>query len=235
MLVTNSHNRLLSKLRECSGSGVDAVVERRALPRGAILSEAGDDFSHVYFPEDCVLSLLSVLGDGSHVETATIGHEGAFGALASLGRPISSSRCMVQVEGDVSRVPVPWLKAEILSEPKLLELFVRYAQATIFQIQQSAACNASHSVEQRLARWLLEMSHRGDTSRLELTHEFLAGMLGANRATISVAAAALQATGGIAYRRGVLEVTDRDALEAASCECHEAVLQHDALLYPAMT
>ncbi len=88
-------NRLLSRLRECIGSDVDAVVERRALQRGSILSESGDDLTHVHFPEDCVLSLLSVLGDEAHVETANIGHEGAFGALASLGRPISSSRCMV--------------------------------------------------------------------------------------------------------------------------------------------
>jgi CRP-like cAMP-binding protein len=209
-----------------------AVVERIVLQRGTILAEAGDDLLHVYFPEDCVLSLLSVLGNGAHVETATIGREGAFGALASLGRPISSTRCMVQVEGPVSRVTVLWLKSAIHQDPRLLELFVRYVQATVFQIQQSAACNASHGVEKRLARWLLEMSDRAETSHLELTHEFLAGMLGANRATISIAAGALQDLGCISYRRGSVEVLDQGRMKAACCECYAVVREHEALLYP---
>ena len=230
--MLKTQNRLLLALQQHKGSHIESVVERGVLQRGAIIAEAGDDLLHVHFPEDCVLSLLSLLGNGTHIETATIGREGAFGALASLGRPISSTRCMVQVEGPVSKVPVQFLRAATVREPQLLELFIRYVQATIFQIQQSAACNASHGVEKRLARWLLEMSDRGETSRLELTHEFLAGMLGANRGTISIAAGALQEAGCISYRRGNVEVLDQGRLRAACCECYGVVREHEALLYP---
>jgi CRP-like cAMP-binding protein len=233
--MARTPNRLLTGLRGRTGVAVDQMIERIALQRGTILSEAGEHLEFVHFPEDCVLSLLSVLTDGAQVETATIGHEGAFGALASLGRPIASCRCMVQVEGAASRVPVSWLQNEFAREPKLVELFVRYAQATIFQIQQSAACNATHSVERRLARWLLEMSDRGGRARLELTHEFLAGILGANRATVSTAAAALQEAECIAYHRGVIEVLNRKGLESACCECYAAVREHGDLLLGAST
>ncbi len=137
---------------------------------------------------------------------------------------------MVQVEGQFSRVPLQWLRLALQQNATLQEVFARYVQATVFQIQQSAACNASHAVEKRLARWLLEMSDRGDTSRLALTHEFLAGMLGANRATISVAAAALQDAGCISYRRGCVAILDRARLQSACCECYASVREHEAIL-----
>jgi CRP-like cAMP-binding protein len=224
--MATTQNRLLLLLIDQLGEQADANVDQVTLQRGSILCDAGDDLQFAYFPEDCVLSLLSVLIDGTQVETATIGNEGGFGALASMGCPIASSRCMVQVEGAASRVPTRWLRQACVQVPFLSDLFVRYAQITIFQIQQSAACNALHPVEKRLARWLLEMSDRGDTERLALTHEFLAGILGANRATISIAAAALQDAGHIVYRRGTIDIQDRLGLEAACCECYAAVSNH---------
>jgi CRP-like cAMP-binding protein len=134
------------------------------------------------------------------------------------------------VARQISRVPLQWQRLALQQNPTLQEVFARYVQATVFQIQQSAACNASHEVEKRLARWLLEVSDRGDTSCLALTHEFLTGMLGANRATISVAAAALQDAGCIAYRRGCVAVLDRARLQSACCECSASVRDHEAIL-----
>ncbi len=195
-----------------------------------VIYDAGDLFDFVYFPEDCVLSLLTVLADGVQIETATIGREGAFGTLASMGHPMATGRCMVQVGGRASRIAVTWLREQCDSHPVLRDLLIRYTQMTLAQVQQSAACNALHSVEARLARWLLEMSDRGGTERLDLTHEFLAGMLGANRATVSVAAASLQLAGCIGYRRGTINIRDRSGLEAACCECYGTVRRHAMMI-----
>jgi Crp-like helix-turn-helix domain len=188
--------------------------------RGKILAEAVDDLLHVHFPENCALSLLSPVGNGAHVETATGGCQGALGVLASMGRPIASSRCTVQVEGPITWETMQWLKFATKHESQLLKLFVSCVQATVFQIQQSTTCNASHSVQKQLAPWLLEMSNRAETSHLELTHEFLAGMLGANRAKISFATVALQDLGCISIRRGRVEVLDKGRLKAACRECY---------------
>jgi CRP-like cAMP-binding protein len=223
-------NRFLERLTQGERTHIGGVSERVTLRRGDLLCDAGDALQYAYFPEECVLSLLAVLSDGTQIEIATIGHEGAFGTLASMGNPIASCRCMVQVEGDATRIPTSWLRTACARDPKLIDHFVRYAQVTSFQVQQSAACNALHPVEARLSRWLIEMSDRGDTDRLALTHEFLASILGANRATVSVAAASLQERGCIVYRRGAIAIQDRAGLESACCECYAAVRDHTELL-----
>ena len=228
--MTTTSNHFLGRLTQGEKTHIGSVFERVTLRRGDLLCDAGDNLRFAYFPEDCVLSLLAGLSDGTQIEIATIGHEGAFGTLASLGNPIASCRCIVQVEGDATRLPTSWLRSACARDPELVDHFARYAQVTIFQIQQSAACNALHSVEARLSRWLMEMSDRGDTDRLALTHEFLASMLGANRATVSVAAASLQDRGYIVYRRGAIAIQDRAGLESACCECYASVRDHTALL-----
>ena len=152
----------------------------------------------------------------------------AFGALSCMGSGIAASRCLVQVGGRAARIVIERIRAEIDASAGLRAIFIRYAEVTLFQVQQSAVCNALHPVEARLARWLLEMADRAVSDHLALTHEFLAGILGANRSTISLAAGALQTAGCISYRRGVIDIVDRRGLEGASCECYEAVRQHTA-------
>lgn len=223
-------NRFLERHSLGERAHIAGAAECITLRRGDVLCHAGDTLRYAYFPEDCVLSLLAVLSDGTQIEIATIGHEGAYGTLASIGSPIASSRCLVQVEGVATRVASSWLRSECTRDPRLVDHFVRYTQATSFQVQQSAACNALHPVEARLARWLMEMSDRGDTDHLALTHEFLASILGANRATVSVAAASLQVAGYIIYRRGAIAIQNRAGLEAACCECYAAVREHNELL-----
>ncbi len=216
-------NQLLLRLDEDARTRIEASLESVPLQRGTILCEAGEILQHVYFPETCVLSLLTVLIDGTQIETATIGQEGAFGALASMGSKLAYSRCMVQFGGQVSRIDVRRLRTELDQSAALREIFIRYAEATIYQVQQSAACNALHPVEARLSRWLLEMSDRAANDRLPLTHEFIAEFLGANRTTVSLAAAALQSAELISYQRGFIDIQDRRGLEGAACECYASV------------
>ena len=206
---------------------VESALESFTLQRGTILCEAGEVLEYVYFPETSVLSLLTVLTDGTQIETATIGQEGAFGALASMGSTLAYSRCMVQFGGQVSRIDVRRMRTELDQSTALREIFVRYAEATLFQVQQSAACNALHPVEARLSRWLLEMSDRAATDRLPLTHEFIAEFLGANRTTVSLAAAALQSAEFISYQRGFIDILDRRGLESAACECYASVREQE--------
>jgi CRP-like cAMP-binding protein len=216
-------NQLLLRLDEDARTLIEASLESVPFQRGTILCEAGDILQHVYFPETCVLSLLTVLVDGTQIETATIGQEGSFGALASMGSNLAYSRCMVQFGGLASRIDVRKMRSELERSADAREVFIRYAEATVFQIQQSAACNALHPVEARLSRWLLEMSDRSGTNRLPLTHEFLAEFLGANRTTVSLAAAALQSAELISYQRGFIDIQDRRGLEGAACECYASV------------
>jgi CRP-like cAMP-binding protein len=224
-------NKLLARLDEDSRIRIEAALETVALQRGTILCEAGEGLEHVYFPKTSVLSMLTVLIDGTQIETATIGQEGAFGAVASMGSALAFSRCMVQFGGLASRIDIRRMRTELELSVTVRETFIRYAEATIFQVQQSAACNALHPVEARLSRWLMEMSDRAATDRLPLTHEFIAEFLGANRTTVSLAAAALQTAGFISYQRGSIDIQDRAGLERASCECYASVRDQTARIW----
>lgn len=220
-------NELLMRIADDARARIGSSLEPLTLQRGAILCEAGEALEYVYFPETSVLSLLTVLTDGTQIETATIGQEGAFGALASMGNVLAYGRCMVQFGGQMSRIDIRRMRTGLDQSASLREIFVRYAEATIFQVQQSAACNALHPVEARLSRWLLEMSDRAATDPLPLTHEFIAEFLGANRTTVSLAAAALQAAEFISYQRDFIDILDRRGLEGAACDCYAAVREQE--------
>src|SRR5882672_10518605 len=188
-----------------------------------LLHKPGEHIEYVYFPGGGFLSIVTVLEDGSMVEVATIGREGAIGVMAVLdGTPVSSAS-MVQGESDACyRMTADAFRREMDRRDAFYELMTRYSQALVGFIMQSTACNAVHSVEQRLARWLLMAQDRMGTDEFPLTQEFVAMMLGATRPTVTIVAGTLQRAGLITYHRGHVTILDREKLESASCECYRA-------------
>src|SRR4030095_15002233 len=176
---------------------------------------------HVYFPGGGFASMVTVLKDGSMVEVATIGREGMLGASAALNGDPSPAATMVQAETDTCyKMAIDVFHSEMNRQGPFQHLIARYAQALTGFIMQSTACNAVHSVEQRLARWLLMAHDRVGKDEFPLTQEFVAMMLGASRPTVTIVAGTLQKAGLITYHRGLITIIDRDKLESASCECY---------------
>jgi CRP-like cAMP-binding protein len=229
-------NRLLGALETASRTRIDSHLEPVSLKLGVIVCEAGGLLKHAYFPQGSVLSLLTVLENGSAIETANIGREGAFGLFAAMYSRASFNRCLVQLEGDMVRCPIDLLKSEFRRSEHVRDLFVSYSETLLSQVQQTVACNAMHTTEEKICRWLLMMHDRAEGEALPYTHEFLSQMLGANRKSVTLAAQSMQTAGLISYRRGKIQVLDRPGLEKASCECYAIVRERfDAFLTPPST
>jgi CRP-like cAMP-binding protein len=226
-------NWLIGALEPVSRKRIDPHLEPVKLKLGAIVCEAGGLLKHAYFPQGAVLSLLTVLENGSAIETANIGREGGFGLFAAMYSRVSFNRCLVQLEGGIVRCPIELLQSEFKHSEYVRNLFVSYSETLLSQVQQSVACNAMHPTEERMCRWLLMMHDRAEGEALPYTHEFLSHMLGANRKSVTLAARSLQTAGLISYRRGRIQVLDRAGLEKASCECYAVVKERfDAFLTP---
>jgi CRP-like cAMP-binding protein len=226
-------NQLLGALETASRKRIEPHLEPIKHKLGHIVCEAGGLLKHAYFPQGGVLSLLTVLEDGSAIETANIGREGAFGLFAAMYSRTSFNRCLVQLEGSMVRCPIELLRSEFQRSEHVRDLFVSYSETLLAQVQQTVACNAMHSTEERVCRWLLMMHDRAEGEALPYTHEFLSHMLGANRKSVTLAAQSLQTAGLISYRRGKIQVLDRPGLEKASCECYAIVKDRfDAFLTP---
>ena len=200
------------------------------LSRNEVLCVPGAAVEYAWFPLSAVLSVVTVMADGHEVEACTIGHESAYGLLNSLGAPNALDRVIAQVPGQAIKIPTSRLNAAAGLSLQLTDLIVRHAQAAIAQTQQSVACNAVHSVEQRLCRWLLMTQDRARDSRVKLTQEFLGFMLGVQRTTVTMSAKRLQAAGLIRYSRGRIEILDRDGLLAGACECYCSVMEKHAMV-----
>jgi CRP-like cAMP-binding protein len=229
-------NRLLGAIKAASLQRIDPHLEFIELELGAVVCEAGGLLRHAYFPQGAVLSLLTVLENGSAIETANIGREGAFGLFAAMYSRVSFNRCLVQLEGGMLRCPIELLQAEFKRSEHVRDLFVSYSETLLSQVQQTVACNAMHTTEERMCRWLLMMHDRADGEALPYTHEFLSHMLGANRKSVTLAALSMQSAGLISYRRGRIQVLDRRGLEKAACECYAIVKERfDAFLTPPST
>lgn len=223
-------------MEPASRKRIDPHLQPIKLKLGAVVCEAGGLLKHAYFPQGTVLSLLTVLENGSAIETANIGREGAFGLFAAMYSRVSFNRCIVQLEGHMARCPIEFLQSEFKNSEHVRDLFVSYSETLLSQIQQTVACNAMHSTEERMCRWLLMMHDRAGGETLTYTHEFLAHILGANRKSVTLAAQSMQAAGLISYRRGTIQVLDRAGLEEASCECYAIVRERfDAFLKPPAT
>ena len=215
---------------------IDPHLEPVKPKLGAVVCEAGGLLRHAYFPQGAVLSLLTVLEDGSAIETANIGREGAFGLFAAMYSRVSFNRCLVQLEGGMVRCPIELLQSEFKRSEHVRDLFVSYSETLLSQVQQTVACNALHATEERMCRWLLMMHDRADGEALPYTHEFLSHMMGANRKSVTLAAQSMQKAGLISYTRGQIQVLDRPGLEKAACECYAIVkARFDAFLSPPST
>ena len=205
------------------------------LRHGEVLFDWGEEFRHVYFPHDGIVSLVVTMREGHTLEAGIVGREGVLGFAAALGERRSLTRDVVQAPGRASRLEVVQLEAALAAAPGLRRLCLCFVQALFGQIVQAVACNALHPAEARLCRWLLMFQdRRGGGTTLNLTQDYLAEMLGVQRTTVSLIAGKVQQAGLIRYRRGVIEILDRAGLERASCECYAAVRDHYGRLLPSV-
>lgn len=216
-------NLLLTSLPDADYARVASNLDIVPLKLKDLLHRPGQPAQHVYFPGGGFCSVLTVLEDGGMVEVATIGREGMLGVFAAQDGHPATSVTMVQGASDTCyRMTVDAFRAEMDRRGAFNDLLTHYAQALVGFIMQSTACNAVHSVEQRLARWLLMAQDRMEGDEFPLTQEFVAMMLGATRPTVTVVAGTLQRAGLITYHRGLVTIVNREKLEAASCECYRA-------------
>jgi CRP-like cAMP-binding protein len=196
-----------------------------------VLYEPGRPIGAVYFPLSACISRVIVLADGSSLETALIGNEGLVGLPLYLGIPADTAQAIVQVPGTALRLGAADFRAAVAQDPALPPVLGRYTQFCVSQLGLTAACNALHAVEERCARWLLQLQDRVQRAEFPLTQEFLAALLGVRRPSVTLAAGALQRAGLIRYQRGQVTVLDRQGLEAAACECYGTLAAvQDALL-----
>jgi CRP-like cAMP-binding protein len=216
-------NRLLAALPTADLDRLLPTLDIIPLKLKDIVHKTGERLHHVYFPGGGFLSIVTVLQDGRMVEVATVGREGAVGVTATLEDTPMSASSMVQGETDICyRMSAQAFRREMDRRGAFYELLTRYAQAHIGVVMQATACNAVHTVEQRLARWMLMAHDRMGADEFPLTQEFVAMMLGATRPTVSVVAGMLQKAGLITYHHGRVAIVDRSKLESAACECYDA-------------
>jgi CRP-like cAMP-binding protein len=188
-----------------------------------VLYESGDTLRFVYFPTDCIVSLLYVLQDGASAEISVVGNEGLIGIALFMGGETTPSRAIVQSAGRAFRLPGQILKDEFHRDADMQLLLLRYTQSLITQMAQTAVCNRHHSVDQQLCRWLLLSLDRLSSNQLTMTQELIANMLGVRREGVTEAAGKLQKLGVIQYNRGRITVIDRPRLESLCCECYAVV------------
>lgn len=224
-------NRLLDALPEALFELLAPHLEQVRLDVRDPVAAPGQPYEYVYFPQDCIISVVNDMRDGGTVETGTIGNEGVAGLPALLDSVTSERRMFGQVPGSAQRARSEVVAELVERERALRRLINRYSQAYLSQVAQGAACNRLHGIEQRCARWLLLTQDRVGRDDFSLKQEFLAEMLGVRRAGVSVAASTLQHAALIRYSRGIVHVLDREGLEAASCECYGVIrAQFDRLL-----
>lgn len=202
------------------------------MPLGEVLYESGSRLRNVYFPTTTIVSLLYMLADGASAEIAVVGNEGIIGVSLFMGGETTTNRAVVQSAGHAYRLPSQVLKDEFTRAGPMQHLLLRYTQALITQMAQTAVCNRHHSVDQQLCRWLLLSLDRLSSSDLVMTQELIANMLGVRREGVTEAAGKLQQAGLIHYSRGHITVLDRPGLEARSCECYAVVKTESDRLLP---
>jgi CRP-like cAMP-binding protein len=216
-------NRLLAALGAEERERLLRSAKSESLEAHQVLYAPGREITHVYFPVAGVVSLVVKMTDADAVEATTIGNEGVVGIPVILGVSSTTMEGLCQIPGRALKIPAGVVLEEIRRTAGLNRLLLRYAEAMMVQLAQHAACNRSHSMEQRCARWLLMAHDRVEGDEFPLTQQFLAQMLGVRRATVTVIAGALQKAGLIDYRRGRIRIVDRRGLEGAACECYDVV------------
>ena len=220
---TPKQNHLLAALPAADLARLAPLLEPVPLPLGAVIYESGGEQAHVYFPTSGIVSLLYVMKDGASAEIAVVGSEGMVGISLFMGGGTTPSRAVVQSAGKAYRLDAAQIKLEFARGGALQRLLLRYTQALITQMTQTAVCNRHHVLEQQLCRWLLLSLDRLPSSELVMTQQLIANMLGVRREGVTEAAGRLQAEGLISYRRGRINVLDRAKLEERVCECYGVV------------
>lgn len=219
-------NHLLSVLPEAEWSRLAERLVPVDLPLGRAIYESGDRLDYAFFPTTSIVSLLYVMENGSSAEIAIVGNEGVVGIAIFMGGETMPSRAIVQSAGAGFMLDRMAMKAEFLRGGPMQRLLLRYTQALITQMAQTAVCNRHHSIDQQLCRWLLLSLDRLPTNKLRMTQELIANMLGVRRAGVTEAALKLQEAGLIRYHHGCIDVLDRPGLEARVCECY-TVVKHE--------
>ncbi len=217
------HNHLLAALPDSAKARIFPRLKLVEMKLGDVIYEAGQPIEFVYFPTNCIISLLYVMINGSSAEISVVGNEGMTGIAVFMGGDSTPSRMVVQSKGFAYRMPASELKGEFDTSPEVRVLTLRYTQALITQMSQTAVCNRHHSIDQQLCRWLLLSLDRLPDNHLTMTQELIANMLGVRREGVTEAAGKLQDLGIIEYHRGHINVLDRPGLEALSCECYAVV------------
>lgn len=216
-------NYLLELLNDEDLERIIPVLSVVHLELGQVLYESGERMEHAYFPTTAIVSLLYIMESGSTAEIGVIGNDGIVGLSLLLGGETTTNRAVVQSAGTVLKVGARDLKAEFVRGGRFQDLMLRYTQALMTQISQTAVCNRLHPIEQQLCRWLLLSHDRLHTDKLVMTHDLISNMLGVRREGITLAAQKLAARGLISNRRGTMTVINRQGLEDAACECYEVV------------
>ena len=235
MTVSNPRqNHLLDALFVAEYDRLFNDLELVTLPLGIVLYESGQTLEYVYFPTTCIISLLYVMENGASAEIAIVGNEGILGISIFMGGENTSSRAVVQSSGFAYRLKSELLKKEFGLNGPVQRLLLRYTQALISQMSQTAVCNRHHSVEQQLCRWLLLSLDRLSGDQLVMTQELIANMLGVRREGVTEAAGKLQRDGLIQYSRGHITVVDRPKLEERCCECYQVVKNEFDRLLPSL-
>jgi CRP-like cAMP-binding protein len=225
-------NHLLAALTETERERLYPHLQLVPMPLGKVLYESGDVMRHVYFPTDSIISLLYVLADGASAEISVVGNEGIIGVSLFMGGETTPSRAIVQSAGFAYRLIGQLLKEEFHRNGGMQLLLLRYTQALLTQMAQTAVCNRHHSVDQQLCRWLLLSLDRLVSNKLTMTQELIANMLGVRREGVTDAAGKLQKLGVIQYARGRITVLDRPKLENLCCECYAVVKKETDRLSP---
>jgi CRP-like cAMP-binding protein len=231
--VDPRQNQLLAALPSAEWQRWRPLLESVALPLGQVLYESGHALTHAYFPTTAIVSLLYVLEDGASAEIAVVGNEGIVGISLVMGGGSTPNRGVVQSAGQGFRLQAQAIRDEFNRNGPVLHLLLRYTQALITQMAQTAVCNRHHSLDQQLCRWLLLSLDRLQGNDLVMTQELIANMLGVRREGVTEAAVKLQKAGLIRYARGHITVLDRPGLEKRTCDCYEVVKKEYARLLPA--
>lgn len=218
---SRSANRLLKALPEDEYSRLEPHLIPVSLPVGTVFYEASEKIETVYFPKSALISLVNTLSTGTTTEIGIIGGTGIVGLPVILGDGYSSQRAIVQVAGDALKISAFVLKQEFDRGGKLQKVLLNYAQTRLNEVAQLAVCNRHHTIEERLARWLLTVQDLTQFEELPLTQEFISNMLGCRRSGVTIAANTLQGAGLISYTRGKIHILNRSALEEACCECYQ--------------
>ena len=230
--ATKPRNRLLAGISASDWARISKHFEPLELNRGDVLVEAGERFSHVFFPEEGLVSTVATFESGAVAETATTGSEGVVSVGAVLGGTRALNRHVVQVPGVGLRIEIGQFEKVQRDHAAFRQKLFAYIQVFVGQAMQSVACNVTHSIEERCARWLLMCHDRSAHDQISLTQEALADILGVSRPAVNRVARMLQSAGLIRYARGVLVIEDRQGLEATSCECYATIRQQFDQLLP---